>query len=138
MKKILFFKKEKGITLIALVVTIIVLLILAAVTIAVLFGDNGIITKAKQAADVYEEAQEEENEDLMWLEKIIDSKTYPSVAKMKEDRELKSGEVARTEAYWSYEYGGGAYYDIVETTDLTVDNGKCIQLDNGLYAQTSY
>ena len=36
-------KKEKGITLIALVITIIVLLILAGVTIATLTGDNGIL-----------------------------------------------------------------------------------------------
>ena len=39
--------KEKGITLIALVVTIVVLLILAGVSITVLFGDIGIITMAQ-------------------------------------------------------------------------------------------
>ena len=41
-------KKEKGITLIALVITIIVLLILAGVTIGTLTGDNSIIWKAKE------------------------------------------------------------------------------------------
>ena len=40
-------KGQKGITLIALVITVIVLLILAGVTIAALSGDNGILTKAK-------------------------------------------------------------------------------------------
>ena len=40
---------EKGITLVALVITIIVLLILAAVTIMALSGDNGILTRAKQS-----------------------------------------------------------------------------------------
>lgn len=40
-------KKERGITLIALVITIIVLLILAGVSIAFLTGDNGILTQAK-------------------------------------------------------------------------------------------
>ena len=39
-------KEQKGITLIALVITIIVLLILAGVSIAMLTGDNGILTKA--------------------------------------------------------------------------------------------
>ena len=39
-------KNSKGITLIALVITIIVLLILAGVTIATLTGDNGILTQA--------------------------------------------------------------------------------------------
>ncbi len=43
--------KTKGITLIALVITIIVLLILAGVAIATLTGDNGILTKAVQAKD---------------------------------------------------------------------------------------
>ena len=42
-------KSNKGITLIALVITIIVLLILAGVTIAALSGDNGILTRAKEA-----------------------------------------------------------------------------------------
>ena len=42
-------KSTKGITLISLVVTIIILLILAGVTIATLMGDNGLINKAKDA-----------------------------------------------------------------------------------------
>ena len=42
--------KERGITLIALVITIIVLLILAAVTLNLVVGDNGIITKATEAS----------------------------------------------------------------------------------------
>ena len=52
--------KEKGITLIALVITIIVLLILAGVTIATLTGDNGILTKATESKDKTEEGEEEE------------------------------------------------------------------------------
>ena len=54
---------NNGITLIALVITIIVLLILAGVTIATLMGDNGILTKANDAkretelAEVKEKAQ---------------------------------------------------------------------------------
>ena len=42
-------KNARGITLIALVITIIVLLILAGVTINALSGENGIITKSKEA-----------------------------------------------------------------------------------------
>ncbi|MCI8636954.1 MAG: hypothetical protein HFJ36_03755, partial [Clostridia bacterium] len=40
-------KKEKGITLIALVITIIVLLILAGIAIATLTGENGILNKSE-------------------------------------------------------------------------------------------
>ena len=42
-------KNKKGITLIALVVTIVVLLILAGVTISLLLDENGIIAKSKDA-----------------------------------------------------------------------------------------
>ena len=48
--------KEKGITLIALVITIIVLLILAGVAIATLLGDNGIITRATTAKEKTQQA----------------------------------------------------------------------------------
>ena len=44
-------KNNKGITLIALVITIIILLILAGVTIASLSGDNGILTRAAYAKE---------------------------------------------------------------------------------------
>lgn len=50
-------KKQKGITLIALVITIIVLLILAGVAITTLTGDNGILTKAGNAKIISEQAE---------------------------------------------------------------------------------
>ena len=43
--------QNKGITLVALIVTIVVLLILAGISITALFGDNGLINKAKIAAE---------------------------------------------------------------------------------------
>lgn len=46
MKKIKEYKMDRGITLIALVISIIVLLILAGVTIAALTGQNGILSNA--------------------------------------------------------------------------------------------
>ncbi len=57
-------KSTKGITLIALVITIIVLLILAGVSIAMLTGDNGIITQAKEAKEKTEEAKIKEEQQL--------------------------------------------------------------------------
>ena len=53
-------KTTNGITLIALVITIIVLLILAGVTIATLTGENGILTRASEASEQTEIAEEEE------------------------------------------------------------------------------
>ena len=55
-KKTINIGENKGITLIALVITIIVLLILAGVTIATLTGDNGILTRTEQAKKATGEA----------------------------------------------------------------------------------
>ena len=60
-------KKENGITMITLVVTIIVLIILAGVSITTLLGDNGIITKAKQTRQNILYAGQEEQEQLNQL-----------------------------------------------------------------------
>ncbi len=57
-------KNETGITLIALIVTIIVLLILATVSINMVVGENGLIKKAEQARDAYEESSKKEVEGL--------------------------------------------------------------------------
>ena len=58
-------KKEKGITLIALVVTIVVLLILAGVSINLVIGNNGIITKSKEAR-IVTRADNAEDEVELW------------------------------------------------------------------------
>ena len=58
------FKKERGITLIALIVTIIVLLILAGVTISLAIKDQGIFTKAKTAGNAYKKAEDTEQTGL--------------------------------------------------------------------------
>ncbi len=54
--------QERGITLIALVVTIIILLILAGVTLNIALSDNGLFSKTKKATEDYKEAQSEEEE----------------------------------------------------------------------------
>lgn len=58
------FKKERGITLIALIVTIIVLLILAGVTISLAINNQGIFNKAKTAGNAYTKAQANEQTGL--------------------------------------------------------------------------
>ena len=67
-------KKEiKGITLIALVVTIVVLLILSAVAIGLSIGDNGIIKQAQDATDRWKEASQKEQNALGDLAYFINS-----------------------------------------------------------------
>ena len=65
-------KQVKGITLIALVVTIIVLLILAGVAISLTIGQNGIFARAQNAVNVYEQAATNEQSELGKAEDIMD------------------------------------------------------------------
>ena len=57
-------RKERGITLIALVITIIILLILAGVSIAMLTGNNGVLSQAEKAKNETENAQTFEGQRL--------------------------------------------------------------------------
>ena len=68
MKKI---NKNTGITLIALVVTIIVLLILAGVSIGMLTGQNGILNRASEAKEKTEDTQKDEDEKMQGYEDTI-------------------------------------------------------------------
>ena len=66
-------KEMKGITLVALVVTIVVLLILAGVSINSVLGENGIIVKAKEAAETTAAAQKKEAMERNLLEKELEN-----------------------------------------------------------------
>ena len=83
-KKILK-RKEKGITLIALVITIIVLLILAGVSVAMLTGENGILSQARRAKNETEQKGEEELRRLTSLEAAtnLENTIYSSVEEEK-------------------------------------------------------
>ncbi len=65
--------KEQGITLVALVVTIIILLILSGVTLNIALSENGIFNKAKKATEKYQKAQTNEEELIIDLEQEIDT-----------------------------------------------------------------
>ena len=67
-------KQEKGITLIALVVTIVVLLILAGVSVNALFGNSGIIEKAKEAQNKMNQATQKDLDAINELNNWIDGK----------------------------------------------------------------
>ena len=69
------FKTNKGITLVALVITIIVLLILAMVSISIVMN-QGIMTKSKDAADKYNEAANNEQEELTFFEKLLSIRLF--------------------------------------------------------------
>ena len=85
--------KEKAITLIALVITIIVLLILAGVTISTLFGQNGIIENAIKAKEETEEAEKQEQEQIKELESLIENKGE-DVTGFDEEKEVNTPEIS--------------------------------------------
>ena len=66
-------KGQKGITLVALVVTIIVLIILAGVSIALVLGNNGIATKAQTGVNNYKGAAANESKELTNIEAYINA-----------------------------------------------------------------
>ena len=84
-------KSQKGVTLVALVVTIIVLIILAGISINFILGDNGLITIAKKARENTELAKTEEETHLNELYTQLESNeisssgnTYDSITKLAE------------------------------------------------------
>lgn len=82
-KKLKKIEDFKGITLIALVVTIVVLLILAAVSIGMLTGENGVITQAQKAKEQTEMSQIKEEAELCKLE-------------MQENKYIKNESISQT------------------------------------------
>ena len=70
MEKSMIKQKEKGITMVVLVVTILVLLILAGISVAVLYGPNGIITRANEAKMIAEMVNARERVDTQILRKL--------------------------------------------------------------------
>ncbi len=108
--------RERGITLIALVVTIIVLLILASISISVILGDNGLIEMAKEAGRKTNEAVEKEQGDIANLtndlKDFIDGEK--TLVQMFRDGELQVGD------YINYESPDeGSYTAKADKTGMT-------------------
>ena len=117
-------KKEKGITLVALVVTIIVLIILAGISINLVLGDNGIITIAKKAKENTELAKIEEETLLNELYTQLETEgsssgnlPYDSIAKLTEFKTAIANAI---------EEAGGIKPDTSAETSIFADNIKGI------------
>ena len=85
-------RNEIGITIIALVVTIIVLLILAGITINMILGENGLIERTRNAISKYSEAEYNEMLVLNQIEKDIINKANVDSEERKSISELKEGD----------------------------------------------
>ena len=74
-------KNKKGITLIALIITIIVLLILSAVALNTLFGAGGILTNSEKSVGQYNNSVNKEQEDLNKLSGYLENYIKPEIDK---------------------------------------------------------
>lgn len=107
-------KQAKGITLIALVITIIVLLILAGVTIATLTGENGILQQTQNAKTKTTEGEEKEQIRLGYSEYQISKHTGGQ-----ENLKVEGATVTGTEGAWKIKFNkSGNEYDFDGITSI--------------------
>lgn len=138
-------KKQQGITLIALVVTIVVLLILASIGISVLVDNGGIINQSKEAKKQTEIAEEKEvltrasaqaagkdvygNIKKEELQKELDKETGTGKAEVFDDGEILEVLFTKTNRYYSIDKDG----KISDSKDVIVDKspGDITKDENG-------
>ncbi len=135
------FKSTKGITLIALVVTIIVLLILAGISIAMLTGNNGILTQGKRAKE--EQAHAAIKEGIMLLYNEYKTKQEVNASKVQEETKVASTELVKIAANSEAEGATenlGTFKDFIQSKNIinldgiiNVRNllGQTLSLGNG-------
>ena len=137
--------KERGITLIALVVTIIVLLILAGVSITMLIGENGLLKMATKAVDEYNDTSVKEQqtiEELGWeMDDIVNGDDNEPVPEGKyysiRNGKEKTYYATLKEAYEASVDNGGKYRggtivlekDITEELTEPIEINKTITID---------
>lgn len=117
-------KKENGITLIALVITIIVLIILAGVSINLVLGDNGIITKAKWAKKTYGEEAVREKVTLILGEYITEENETNQNLHTYLEQQATAGKIESTE-----ENQDGTQSVVVDDYIVTIDENTLEIID---------
>ena len=140
MKKL---EKEKAITLIALVITIIVLLILAGVSIATLTGENGILKKAITAKEETEIKNYYEKIEIVRNELRLNKENYfpPTITEMKEEfsknhtDRVASKHVDEIEI-WELTTKDGYIFHITETGTVYKEKGNAeIETEKKIWAE---
>ena len=118
--------RQKGITLIALVVTIVVLIILATVSILAVFGDNGIIARAQTAKDTHEKGKADETNTLddyaSYIGNYLDGKGGNSGGSDTPTNPTAGTTVAKPGTWTSS-----------QVTPIADGNGGTVPLPNGFY-----
>ena len=125
-------KNFRGITLISLIVTIVVLLILAGVTIVTLTGDNGIITRAQEAKEKTEQARVDELRKLTQVEATTHLEEY--------EYEDENGEKITIPAQCAVSQleGENTLKDGLVIIDVNGNEWVWIEVPKSIYEDTNY
>ena len=119
--------RQKGITLIALVVTIVVLIILATVSILAVFGDNGIIARAQTAKDTHQKGKADETNTLddyaSYIGNYLDGKGGSSGGGSDTSTKPTAGITVAKPGTWTSS----------QVTPIADGNGGTVPLPNGFY-----
>lgn len=97
-------KKERGITLIALVITIVILIILATVSISIIFAEGGLIDRAQQAKELTEQATLKEQQGL---NSLMDEMTNIMAEDSLEEKPAELSYITAEYQEESFDIGGG-------------------------------
>ena len=131
-------KSDKAITLVAIIITIIILLILAGVSLTLVLGENGLIDKAKASVNKYQMASEVEQEQLENIEEYMDTYDLANGGKSKTIKYLGFPDYTNRIALASNEkfVADENMYIIVDTTgkvDTYMYYDLSIKIDGTLY-----
>ena len=125
-------RKDSGITLIALVVTIVVLIILATVSILAVFGDNGIIARAQTAKDTHEKGKADETNTLddyaSYIGNYLDGKGGGSGGGSDTPTKPTAGTTVAKPGTWTSS----------QVTPIADGNGGTVPLPSGFYYVGGY
>ncbi len=106
-------KSNKAITLVALIITIIVLLILAGVSLSMVLGENGLINKTQSSVNKYQESYVNEQNLLNKVEEYFD-KLEKNVSNKVEDK--KEGEIELSATSGECTYPNTITFDVIKNT----------------------
>ena len=116
--------KQEGITLIALVITSIVLIILAGVSISIIIGEGGLIKQAERAKSDTFNAQIESDEKLNALEEEINKAKGATTTEPETKKDIPDGEGGTIPLPNGYYYVGGIKSQGIVISDSSSDENK--------------
>ena len=116
--------KQRGITLIALVVTIVILLILAGVTLSLSLSQNGLFSRAQNAADKYKKAQNDEKQMIEELERQFEKPLVQTIT------ETNHGNIKAKDSLENPVLIPGGF-KFAGSSEDTVEDGIIIEDDEG-------